>query len=449
MIRPALRRPEALLAGTFATLIVAGTILLRLPVAHRGEPVGLLDAFFTATSAVCVTGLITVDTATAYSRWGQTVILVLIQLGGLGIMSFGALAAQLLHLRFSFTSQVAWRSAFFEAQAQGDLRRVLRWVLLMTVLLEVLGTALLYAGLHAGSSATGDLFDAAFLSVSAFCNAGFSVYSDSAEGLGGSPLIVVTLLVLIVAGGLGYTVLFEAFGRLRCRLGRRRPDSVHWSLQSRIVLRTTLLLIAGGAVVLFMFGFDDPDTSLGGRAVDALFHSVTARTAGFSTVDVGRLPLPALLVLIALMFIGGSPGSCAGGVKTTTAAVWLARVRARLKGLGNVSLLGRRLPQDVVRRAALVLSLAVLWNLVGIMLLTVVEGTRTGVRFEHLIFEQVSAFATVGLSAGVTSSLAPLSKLWIVATMFVGRLGPLTIALAILARPRTMYDYPTERVMVG
>lgn len=432
----------------FAALIAVGTMLLRLPPAHAGEPVGWLDAFFTATSAVCVTGLITVDTASAYSRFGQTVILALFQLGGLGIMVFGALAAEVLHLRLSFSSQAAWRSAFFGEQARGDLRRAVWRILFITVAFEVAGALLLLVGLRNGPQARGGVFEAVFLSVSAFCNAGFSVFSDSVVGVRDSAVIMATLMSLIVAGGLGYTVLIELSRRIWRRLRRQSGGTVVWSLQSRVVLGVSGLLIAGGAVWLFVGGLTAAERPVGLRAVHALFQSITARTAGFNTVEIGALPLCALLPLILLMFIGGSPGSCAGGIKTTTAAIWSARIWARLVGRDDVALWGRRIPQEVVRRAALVLALAALWNVLGVLVLVITESARS-VPFEHLIFEQVSAFATVGLSTGITPTLSPLGKLWIIASMFVGRLGPLTIAMGMLARARMPYRYPTERVMVG
>lgn len=449
MHRPILYRPEALLAGTFASLIVLGTVLLRLPVAHGDRTVGLLDAFFTATSAVCVTGLVTVDTATAYSRFGQTVVLLLIQLGGLGIMTFGAVAAEVLRLPLSFTSQAAWQAALFDNQARGDLRRALRRLVLLTLVLEAIGAALLLAGLRAGPAPRGGLFEAVFLAVSAFCNAGFSVYSDSVMSLRDSGLILGTLAGLIIAGGLGYAVLLEVGGRTWRRIRRERGGTVLWSLHARVVLRVSGLLIAGGAVLLLLTGVGREEAAWSSKLAAAAFQSVSSRTAGFNTVDIGALPVAPLLVLILLMFVGGSPGSCAGGVKTTTATVWAARVRARLAGREAVTLWGRRIPQDVVRRAALILSVATLWNLGGIMILALSEGERPDVRFEHLVFEQISAFATVGLSPGITPGLSVLGKLWIIVTMFVGRLGPLTVALAVLARPRSLYNYPAERVMLG
>lgn len=451
MVKSIIYRPETLLVLTFGTLILIGTALLQLPIAaaQPDEPLSLVDAGFTATSAACVTGLITRDTATAFSRFGQIVILILIQLGGLGIMSFGALAAQVFRLRISFTSQAAWQSVFFEGQKRGNLRRALRRILLMTIVIEAFGALSLYAGLRNTDAPSGDGFEAVFLAISAFCNAGFSVYSDSAVGLRDSNLIIWTLMILIVAGGLGYTVLLETGDRTWRRIRRRDQKAAVWSLQSKLVLKTSAALILVGALILLLTGLTAGEGPFTTRAIHALFQSVTARTAGFNTINIGALPVASLLILMGLMFIGGSPGSCAGGIKTTTAGVWLARVRARLRGREDVTLENRCLPHDVVRRAALVLAIAALWNALGIIILAITEGGRPNMPFEHLVFEQVSAFGTVGLSAGLTPSLSLAGKLWIMATMFVGRLGPLTIALAVLSPPRALYKYPTERVMIG
>jgi trk system potassium uptake protein TrkH len=445
-----LQRPEGLLVTTFAGLIAVGTLILWLPFCHADDEVGPLDALFTATSAVCVTGLITRDTATEFSRSGQAVILVLIQLGGLGVMTFGALAFQLLHRRVSFQSHAAVQDLFFRGELRGNLRAALRRIVLMTFTLEALGGLLLYAGLRSGQQPRGAGFEAAFLAVSGFCNAGFSVYSDSAIGLRDSSLIVWTLMALIVAGGLGYTVLFELQQRAWRRVRRSRSFPVGWSLNSKTVLGASAALIGIGTVGLLLAGLTPQEWTAGAAVQNALFQSVTARTAGFSTIDVAALSAPALLVLIPLMFIGGSPGSCAGGIKTTSLCVWLARVRARLAGRQDVTFARRRIPQDVVRRAALILALATLWNLVGIMILVVTENVGDPTRFEHVMFEQVSAFATVGLSTGITPHLSIPGKLWIIASMFVGRLGPLTIALAVArTRAAPRFAYPHERVMVG
>jgi len=443
-----------MMAGTFAGLAIVGALLLRLPVSHAGQPVGFVDALFTSTSAVCVTGLITVDTATRYSRFGQTVILILIQLGGLGIMTFAAVGAQVFHRRLSFSSHLAWQSAFFEPDFRVDLRRALRQILALTVVFETIGAVLLYLWLPRNVPPAGGWFEATFHAVSAFCNAGFSVYSDNAVAFRDSTLALCTLMALIFVGGIGYTVLIEAVSRAWRWLRRQRTGAVVWTLHSRVVFKVSVGLVLGGALLLMLTGLTPTEKRWTEKAFHALFQSVSARTAGFNTLDIGRLPLPSMLVLIGLIFIGGSPGSCAGGIKTTTATVWFARVRARLTGREDVVVGQRRLPFDTVQRATLVLSLAVIWNAAGVFVLAMSEG-HSGVRLEQLVFEQISAFATCGLSAnpGASVSLSGaftvLGKLWVTVTMLVGRVGPLTLAIAVIPTPRKLFEYPSERVMIG
>jgi len=438
-----------MLMATFAALIAVGTILLRLPVAHGVRTVGLLDALFTATSAVCVTGLTTVDTATGFSRWGQTAILVLIQCGGLGILTFGVVAAEVLRLRVSLTSYAALRDTFVSEQARSRLGSAIRGIILMTAVIELAGAVVLFAALgHAGAG--GDRgFSALFHSISAFCNAGFSNYSQNAIAVRDSGPFVLTLMVLITLGGLGYPVLFELTRRVWQTFGRPRDRAVVWTLHSRLVLRTSAILTFGGAGLLLLTGLGDPGLSRGGRLLHSLFQSVTARTAGFNTVDIAAAPLSSLLVLVLLMFVGGSPASCAGGIKTTTAAIWSCRIPGWLRGRHDVSLLGRRVPDEVVRRAGTLVALAGLWNTFGVLLLSISEAARPGVGLEELVFEQISAFGTVGLSTGITPMLSPLGKLWIILTMFVGRVGPLTLALGLFAHHHEPVRYPEERVMIG
>jgi len=439
-----------MLVATFAGLILVGTALLRLPVSQAQDtaPLGIVDALFTATSAVCVTGLITRDTATDFSRTGQTIILILIQLGALGVMTFAALAFHAFGLRMSFGSQAVLQSMFFQDEARGRLRTALLQIVAMTFGLEAVGMLLLWPALR--DAQVGGAFEAMFLSISAFCNAGFSVYRNSLEHLSALPVVVWTVAGLAVVGGLGYMVLFEIARRLAYALRRRPQHPVNWSLHARVVLVSSAALVVLGALGLTATGLTASEDTPGARIEQAVFHSVTARTAGFSMLPVGDQPTPALMILIPLMFVGGSPGSCAGGIKTTSLVVWLSRVAARMAGRSDVAIGRRRIPQDVVRRAALVLALAALWNATGVFVLAVTEGAGRLVRLEDVMFEQVSAFATVGLSTGLTAHLTMAGKLWIIASMFVGRLGPLTIALAVIRQEiRPRYHYPCERVMIG
>jgi len=444
----ALSRPQGFLIAVFATLILVGAVLLMLPAAHARGPISPLDALFTSTSAVCVTGLITRDTATDFTRFGQMVILVLIQLGGLGIMTFGVLAMQLVGRRISLRSQVAMYDIFYQKHAADEFRKNLRWVVLLTLSVEAAGAAMLIWAVRTPPYSYITTFDAVFHAISAFCNAGFSTFSDSLVRLRGNLIFMTVVSLLIILGGLGYTVLLELISRTWHRL-RRRPTPIGWSLQTRVVLTTSCVLIALGALFLVAVGLGEGATSWAERMGDALFQSITARTAGFNTVAVGAAPVASLLWLIILMFIGGSPGSCAGGIKTTSVAVWFARLRARLAQREDVTLGGRRIPHDLVRRAALVLGVAAVFNLAGVLILSITELDGSGWGLKDILFEQVSAFGTVGLSTGITPHLSRLGKLWIILSMFVGRLGPLTIAMSVLERKPDTVRLPEERVMIG
>ncbi len=440
---------ETLLAGTFLLLILFGTMLLSLPAAHSTGEVGFLDALFTATSAVCVTGLTVVDTGHDFSHFGQCVIMILIQLGGLGIMTFAALAAQLLGRRLSFRQQAMIGDTFFQSDAATSLRRDLGWIVGSTLLIEAAGAAFLYLGFRHGSHGHEPGFTAVFHSISAFCNAGFSLYSDNLTGLGRHPGLLLVFMVLIILGGLGHTVILEMARRSFRGWRRRRNGPISWSLNSRVVLRTSAALIVVGAALLAAFGGRPDGTSWAEWVLHATFQSVSARTAGFNTVSIASLPLASLLVLMLLMFVGGSPGSCAGGIKTTSAVVWTALLRARLKGRQDVTMLGRRLSDDVLSRAMVVVGLAILWNASGCLILALTERSQGDVALQHLVFEQVSAFGTVGLSTGITPQLSWMGKLWIILSMFVGRVGPLTAALAVLPMASAKIRFPEERLMIG
>jgi trk system potassium uptake protein TrkH len=448
-VRRAVSRPEGLLCSSFAALIALGTVALCLPQCQARGDVSVLDALFTSTSAVCVTGLIVVDTERDFSRVGQIVILVLIQLGGLGIMTLTALLLALVGSRVSLRSAAALQDAFFQADAARQLRRTLLVIVVLAAGMETAGYVLLLPAFSGRPDVSDPHFTALFHSVSAFCNAGFSNRSTNLEAFRSDYSVLAVIAGLVIAGGLGYAVWIELFGRLAARLRGRRPSPLNLSLHAAIALRVSLMLVALGAVALLALGstarHDEPWSA---RIASALFHSVSARTAGFNTEPLGAMPLPTLLMLVGLMFIGGSPGSCAGGVKTTTAAVWLATLLALARGRDDATLGARRLPEDLSRRALLLVGLALAYVMFGALVLAVLESPR-GARFEQLLFEQVSAFGTVGLSTGITPGLAPASKAWIILTMFVGRLGPLTMTLVVLPRRPAAARFPAERVMIG
>lgn len=443
-----LDRPERFLAGTFAGLILVGTILLSLPVSQGPTRVGPLNAFFTATSAVCITGLVVVDTGQDYSRFGQTVIMILIQLGALGIMTFAALIIQIMGHKISYKSQAALHDIFYQKSAAAQLRQNLKWILMLTFLIEAAGAVAIFCVRPEGMEVGEGAFVAVFHAVSAFCNAGFSTYSGNMQDMVSNTGFLAAIALLVVCGGLGYTVILEIASRAWKRL-RNRPRPVVWSLNTRVVLMTSLVLILIGAFFLYLLGMTPSESRWIPGLWHCLFQSISARTAGFNTVDLNRSPVPALLWLVFLMFVGGSPGSCAGGIKTTSLAIWAARLRARLRDQEDVTIGGRRIPVDLVRRTGLLIATAAMFNLVGLMVLAISEMGDPKVRLEQILFEQVSAFGTVGLSTGITPSLTVVGKLWIILTMFVGRLGPLTVALVVMEHKADAVRLAEERLMIG
>ncbi len=443
--------PQTQLIGGFAGVILMGTLMLLLPWSQTRADVGWVDALFTATSAVCVTGLVVVDTGTAFTTFGQVVILALIQVGGLGIMTFAALAYLMLGRRLSLASQAALHDAFFQRDLGIEFRRKFCQILLITAGAELAGTILISLALVGRRTPVPEaLFSGFFHAISAFCNAGFSLYPDNLIGLRDSPAIMATVMTLIVLGGLGHMVLTELwqYARMLCRrLPRATPQPL--STHCRVVLRTTAVLIIAGWLGLLVLGLTRGEATWGDKAAAALFQSITARTAGFNTVDVGVMPPASLVLLILLMFIGGSPGSCAGGVKTTALAISLAEFRAKLHGREQVVLLNRRVPQPILARTMVLIRLAVIWNVLGVLLLSSTEAGQPGVGLQDVFFEQISAFGTVGLSTGLTPKLSLAGRLWIIATMFVGRLGPLTVAMGVLPAAPARITYPEGRIMIG
>jgi trk system potassium uptake protein len=443
------RHPTAsqLLVQWFAGLILVGTVLLALPFSHGSRTVGILDALFTATSAVCVTGLVTVDTGSAFSAAGQWIILLLIQLGGLGILTFLALAIQAFGLRMDLQSQTAVEDSIFQRGVATQFRAKFLRILVVVAAIEAAGAALLFLALVGSRPLGHSLYSSVFHSISAFCNAGFSIYADSLEGVRRNPLFMVTIMLLIFTGGIGFAVLGEVASLARERLGRSRPGVPvrrrRLSLHAKVALGMSAGLIVAGAVLIALAGTGA--SAPAERVSDALFQSVSARTAGFNSVNIGALPLASLFILVVLMFIGGSPGSCAGGIKTTTLAVWWARFRATFRGDVRATLFQRYIPEEVGRKVTMLVGLAICWNLLGVLVLTFTESAG----MDAILFEQVSAFGTVGLSTGLTTELSDAGKLWIILTMFVGRVGPITIAMSAVRTPQTNIQYPEGRVMIG
>ena len=443
-----------LLVASFALVIGVGTLLLSLPIAHAAERVSLLDAFFTATSATCVTGLTVVDTGSRFSPFGQAVVLALIQVGGLGLMTFAVFAGIALGGRVAFTGRALIQETMHHTATAG-VRRLVRYVLAFTFLSEAAGALVLWLCFRGDSVTGGALWSAVFHAVSAFCNAGFSLFPDNLVRYRGHLAVNLAITGLIILGGLGFLASMELRDQVVARLRRVRAPQA--TLHTRLVLLWSLALLVGGMLVYLALEWDNVLAGMppGERVLAAWFLSVTPRTAGFNTVDYGQMASQTLFFTIFLMFVGASPGSTGGGIKTTTFGLLVALVIARWRGRGRASIFHRTIPHAVMDRALLLAMLA--WALVslGIGLLAI---TETGdlpyleerPRFIAMMFEAVSAFGTVGLSTGITPTLAAGSKLVLIALMFVGRVGPLTLVLAM--RPREQkgrFRYAEENVMVG
>lgn len=435
--------PAQAIIVSFAFAIFIGSFLLYLPYARpAGGMMRYIDALFTATSAICVTGLIVLDTPVAFSGVGLVILLLLIQIGGLGIMTIAAFVQVSLGSRMSLYGRFTTASLL----DTGDLRSlftIIKAIFITTFAFEAVGVGLFYpyfAGLFGGGMQA--LFFSVFHSVSAFCNAGFALFSDSFAWSGQAVYPLTVLMFLIICGGLGFTVL-RNLGR-RFLLGRRERLTV----QTRLVLISTITLLAAGAAGFYLFERTNQLAGLNPLQVfmASAFQSVTPRTAGFNTVDIATLRPVTLFMLSLLMFIGASPGSTGGGIKTTTFYILVMSIATLLREQRFNTIFRRRIPFAVVNRAFAITIVASGVVVLGILLL----GYAEPFDFSRISFETVSAFGTVGLSTGITPLLSDFGKITVMVLMFVGRIGPLTLVLAIRRVPGTrLVTYPEERVMVG
>ncbi|RTZ89675.1 MAG: hypothetical protein DSY91_07475 [Deltaproteobacteria bacterium] len=440
-------RPAHYLLLGFAGAILMGAILLWLPVSTNGAPISFVDALFTSTSAVCVTGLIVVDTGTKFTLFGQLVILTLIQMGGLGIMTFSVFFMILLGKRISFKGRVAIHDSFSHSPFK-DFSGMLRAIFVIAFGIEALGAIGLTLCFARDFPLRQAIYSAVFHSISAFCNAGFSLFPDSLVRYQNSIPVNVIFMLLIVFGGLGFLVLID----LPALFDKHRKVSLH----TKIVLITTGGLIFFGAVFIFVTEYADQLAALPmrGKILASFFQSITPRTAGFNTISYARLTNATLFFTLFLMFVGASPGSCGGGIKTSTFSILLILVWRRIHGHRRVSVLQRTLPQEVTDRVIVITFLAFVTVFFATMILLVSEGwgVPTGRERLHLInilFEVVSAFGTVGLSTGITASLSAFAKVVLVAVMYVGRVGPATVAFSMRPQEEEHFQYAEEHAMVG
>jgi len=450
-----LRSPARAAVASFFLAILLGTLLLCLPFSSAsGKWTSPLDALFTSTSAVCVTGLIVKDTPVYWSLFGQLVILGLIQAGGIGIMTVYALLASMIGSRLSMGFE-RMMGDMVESHPEENIWDMVKFICVLTLVAESIGAVCLYFSWHTApcfqeASAWKCIYFSIFHAISAFCNAGFSVFSDSLQRFRGSVPVNVVICALVLLGGFGFLVVRDLRRYVRWRLFVRKGRRPQLSTHSKLVLTVSGVLLLIGFVGVFVMesATSLSDAPLKERILSAVFQSVTPRTAGFNTMtmDYGVIAPSTAFLLMALMFIGGSPGSTAGGIKTTTVGVMIASILATLRGSDEAEVFHHSVRPETVHRVASVILLGITALVVGIFLLLITEGAS----FLEVAFEATSAFGTVGLTLGLTDTLSEWGKLIITVLMFVGRLGPVTIVLsAATVQGRISYHYPSGHIVVG
>lgn len=439
--------PAQTLALGFASVILIGAILLTLPIATvDGSQASFLTALFTSTSAVCVTGLVVVDTGTYWSVFGQTVILLLIQIGGLGIMTMTTMFALILGKKISLKDRLLMQEALNQLSLDG-LVRLTKYILIGTFLVEGIGAFVLSFRFIPIYGFLKGIFFSIFHSISAFCNAGFDLIGDgkSLTPFVGDITINIAIWFLIIVGGLGFSVVIDIIQNRRFR---------DFSLHSKMVIVITVALIVIGTLGVFVLEVNNPNTlaaegmGVKEKILGSIFHGITPRTAGFNSLPTDQLRNSTKFLTIVLMFIGGSPGSTAGGIKTATLGVLLFTVISIISGKEYTELFNRRVARETIQKTFTVATIALGVVILVTMLLTITEVGD----FMDILFESISAFGTVGLSTGLTPNLSNIGRVIVILTMFIGRVGPLTLAVAVAQKQQKnkgLYKYPEERIIVG
>ncbi|NJW53747.1 ATPase [Salinimicrobium sp. CDJ15-91] len=453
--------PAQVFMISFLGLIFMGTLLLMLPKATH-EGISVIDALFTATSAVCVTGLIVVDTGTYFTNFGQTLILILIQLGGLGIMTFASYFSYFFRGKSSYENQIMLRD-LTNSEKIGEVFSVLKKIVFLTLIIEVIGAFIIFLSLKPGivKGFTNQLFFSIFHSISAFCNAGFSTLENSLyepEFKFNYPLQII-IVFLFILGGIGFPILFNLYKYFKYFFKNQYAKLEHpsnriytpWviSLNTRIVLLTTTLLLLLGTALFYFFEFNNTlkEHSWFGKLIVSFFGAATPRTAGFNTVDMGALNFSTLMIIFILMWIGASPGSTGGGIKTSTFALTTLNFLSLARGKDRVEVFRREISDLSIRRAFAIVALSLVVIGTSIFLIATFDSEKT---LLSIAFECFSAYSTVGLSIGITSKLSMASKVVIIITMFIGRVSMLTILIAFLRRVKYLnYKYPKEEILMN
>lgn len=449
--------PAQKIAASFMLVILVGAVLLTLPISHHdGEFYNIVDALFTATSATCVTGLVVDVTLFEFSLFGQIVIMLLIQIGGLGLMTLMAVFILLLKSKLSMHEKIAMKEMLNQDKVL-NMHRFLLDILKYTLIFEGCGMLLLSFRFVPEYGVLQGVFKSMFIAVSAFCNAGFDVLGTvSLAEYAHDPLVIITIMCLIVLGGLGFAVWFDLRDKVKPLLTRKVSlckFKKSLSLHTRIVLDMTLILIVGTALIIFGLEYQNTGTialfTFPEKVLTSLFESITLRTAGFASIDYASLTLASKFLMILVMFIGGSPGGTAGGIKTTTLAILFIYIVSNLRGHAHTVLFRRTISMDIIVRAMGIFFINLITLIAGIFLLCIMEEHD----FIEIAFEAASAMATVGLSLGITSSLSVGGKLVIIVLMFVGRIGITTLVLSLFAHRHTNSEnavaYPNGNIIVG
>lgn len=455
------QNPTRMIILGFLIVIFMGTILLNLPIASRsGESIGFLDALFMATSAVCVTGLVVVNTLSHWSVFGKVVIICLIQIGGLGFMTFITLGLMLARKKITLKERILIKESYNQNSLQGMVKYVRR-ILVGTVFIELVGAIILSIRFSFDFGVQKGVIYGVFHSISAFCNAGFDIIGqESITPYVGDTVINLTIMGLIIIGGLGFTVWIDTVKILKMKM----ENGISWrnairrlSLHGKIVYTTTAVLIFGSALFFLLCEFENTETMaqlpMGSKVLASFMQAVTARTAGFNTIDQGSMTDASKIMTVLLMFIGGSPGGTAGGIKTVTMSVLVIAVISVIKGSRTTHCYERRIPFETLQKSLAVFFIS-LSAVIGItMLLTFTESGMTGAHeFMDLLFEVTSALGTVGVTTGVTPHLSVAGKMIIALAMFMGRIGPISIVIALSRKQSQDIDhiqYPEDRVIVG
>lgn len=440
--------PVQIIAMGFATLIFLGAILLSLPIATiEGVKTPFIDCLFTSTSAVCVTGLVTVDTGTYWSYFGKTIIIILIQIGGLGFMAFATLLSLIIGKKITLKERLIIRESLNSTSLQGIVK-LARYILMFTFSIEILGATLLSFEFIPKFGLFKGIYYSMFHAISAFCNAGFDLMGgySSLTSYSDNALVILTLSSLIIIGGLGFYTWNDIFNyRYTKRL----------TLQTKLVIAMSIGLVLFGFIMFLIFEISNPETlkpmGIKGKLLSAFFASVSPRTAGFNSIDLTGMTIASTFLTILLMFVGGSPGSTAGGIKTSTAGVLFMTILSVINRREDTELFERKINKETIYKALAVVVIALALIFTTTILLSITE-RASGAPFEHYLFEATSAFGTVGVTLGLTQKLTTIGKVIVALTMYAGRVGPLTLVVAISIRKSKRgraIKYPEDKILVG